>query len=40
MALDFDDGSVGRVVATCLLIHLPDPYGATHEWQRACRPDG
>jgi SAM-dependent methyltransferase len=40
MALSFDDHSVDRVVATCLLIHLPDPYGAAHEWQRVCRPDG
>ncbi|MCY4728387.1 class I SAM-dependent methyltransferase [Nocardioides sp. STR2] len=40
MALDFDDHSVDRVVATCLLIHLPDPYGAAQEWQRVCRPDG
>jgi SAM-dependent methyltransferase len=40
MALDFDTHSVDRVVATCLLIHLPDPYGAIHEWQRVCRPEG
>ncbi|HEY0645849.1 MAG TPA: class I SAM-dependent methyltransferase [Nocardioides sp.] len=40
MALDFDDRSVDRVVATCLLIHLPDPYGAMHEWQRVLRPGG
>lgn len=40
MALDFEDHSVDRVVATCLLIHLPDPYGAMHEWQRVCRPGG
>ena len=37
---DFEDSSVDRVVATCLLIHLPGPYGAMHEWQRACQPDG
>ncbi|WP_299926451.1 methyltransferase domain-containing protein [uncultured Nocardioides sp.] len=40
MSLDLDDESVDRVVATCLLIHLPDPFGAIHEWQRVCRPDG
>lgn len=40
MTLDLDDASVDRVVATCLLIHLPDPYGAIHEWQRVCKPDG
>jgi len=40
MTLDLDDASVDRVVATCLLIHLPDPYGAIHEWQRICKSDG
>lgn len=40
MTLDLEDASVDRVVATCLLIHLPDPYGAIHEWQRVCKPDG
>lgn len=40
MSLDLEDNSVDRVVATCLLIHLPDPYGALLEWQRVCRPGG
>lgn len=40
LQLAFADHSVDRVVASCLLIHLPDPYAAVHEWQRVCRPDG
>lgn len=40
MSLDIGDDTVDRVVATCLLMHLPDPFGAIHEWQRVCRPDG
>lgn len=40
MELSFATGSVDRIVASCLLIHLPDPYAAVREWQRVCRPDG
>ncbi len=40
LQLAFADHSVDRVVASCLLIHLPDPYAAVHEWQRVCRPEG
>lgn len=38
--LDLESGSVDRVVATCLIIHLPDPLAAVREWQRVTRPDG
>lgn len=32
--------SIDRIVATCLILHLPDPYSAIREWQRVCRPNG
>jgi phosphatidylethanolamine/phosphatidyl-N-methylethanolamine N-methyltransferase len=38
--LDLPTHSVDRVVASCLIMHLPDPLGAVMEWQRVCRPDG
>ena len=39
-ALDLSDQSFDRVVATCLILHLPDPLGALREWQRVCRSGG
>ncbi len=38
--LPFPDGYANRVVAGCLLIHLPDPIEAVVEWQRVCSPRG
>lgn len=40
LQLGFEDHSVDRLVASCLLIHLPDPLAAVQEWQRVCRPTG
>ena len=40
LKMQLEDGSVDRLVATCLLIHLPDPLAAASEWQRVCRADG
>ncbi|WP_159081584.1 class I SAM-dependent methyltransferase [Nocardioides sediminis] len=40
MHLALGDAVVDRLVASCLLIHLPDPWAAVKEWQRVCRPDG
>jgi len=38
--LDFPSHSVDRIIASCLIMHLPDPLGAVQEWQRVCREDG
>ncbi len=34
------DGSVDRLVAMCLLHHLPDPRSALENWRRVIRPGG
>ena len=34
------DASFDRLVATCLLIHLPEPEQALEEWRRVVRPGG
>jgi SAM-dependent methyltransferase len=38
--LNLSDRSVDRIIATCLIVHLADPWKALHEWQRVCRPNG
>jgi SAM-dependent methyltransferase len=38
--VDLPDNYADRVVATCLLMHLPDPIQALREWQRICKPGG
>lgn len=38
--LEFADGSFDRVVATCLLLHLPDPEAGLREWRRVVREGG
>ena len=38
--LDLPNESVDRVVATCLVVHLSDPWKALGEWQRVCRTTG
>lgn len=37
---NFADGSVDRVVATCLLAHLDNPEAALREWRRVVGPGG
>ena len=36
----FDDGQFDRLIATCLLVHLPDPLAALQEWRRIVKPGG
>lgn len=38
--LELPSQSVDRVVATCLVVHLNDPWKALVEWQRVCRTTG
>lgn len=38
--VNLPDNFADRVVATCLLMHLPDPIQALREWQRICKPEG
>ena len=38
--LPFESESFDRLVATCLLLHLPDPEQALSEWRRVLRPGG
>ncbi len=38
--LPYEDGAFDRLVATCLLLHLSDPYAALAEWRRVVRPGG
>ena len=39
-ALVYPEASFDRVVATCLLLHLPEPERALAEWRRVVRPGG
>lgn len=36
----FDTESFDRIIATCLLIHLPNPEKALIEWRRVAKPGG
>lgn len=38
--LPFEDSSIDRVIAMCLLIHLPHPEAALKEWRRVLRSGG
>jgi phosphatidylethanolamine/phosphatidyl-N-methylethanolamine N-methyltransferase len=38
--LPFDDHAFDRLVATCLLHHVPDPFAALREMRRVVRPGG
>ena len=38
--LHYDDQSFDRLIAACLLIHLPDPEKALNEWRRVVRTNG
>lgn len=40
MALPIANESIDRLVAMCLLMHLPDPEAALEEWRRVVRPGG
>lgn len=39
-ALPYPDGGFDRVIATCLLHHLPDPFAALEEMRRVTAPGG
>ena len=39
-ALHFEDHQFERVIATCLLLHLPDPEAALIEWRRVTKAGG
>ena len=36
----FDNSSVDRLLASCVLVHLSDPEKALKEWKRVVRPGG
>jgi phosphatidylethanolamine/phosphatidyl-N-methylethanolamine N-methyltransferase len=38
--LPFADQTVDRLIAMCLLIHLPNPEAALEEWRRVLKPGG
>ena len=38
--LKYPDGSFDRVIAACLLLHLPDPLKAVDQWLRVLKPGG
>lgn len=38
--LPIKTGAIDRLIATCLLIHLPNPEAALEEWRRVVRPGG
>jgi ubiquinone/menaquinone biosynthesis C-methylase UbiE len=39
-ALGYDDESFDLIIATCLLIHLPNPEKALREWKRVTKNSG
>jgi phosphatidylethanolamine/phosphatidyl-N-methylethanolamine N-methyltransferase len=36
----FQDSSIDRLIATCVLVHLPNPESALLEWRRVVKPGG
>jgi phosphatidylethanolamine/phosphatidyl-N-methylethanolamine N-methyltransferase len=40
LQLPFEAESFDRVIATCLIAHLPDPEKAMSEWRRVLKPGG
>jgi phosphatidylethanolamine/phosphatidyl-N-methylethanolamine N-methyltransferase len=38
--LPYEDGAFDRLIATCLLHHVPDPFAALREMRRVVRPGG
>jgi phosphatidylethanolamine/phosphatidyl-N-methylethanolamine N-methyltransferase len=38
--LPYADASFDRLIATCVLLHLPQPEQALQEWRRVTRPGG
>ena len=38
--IPFDDSSFDRLLATCLLLHLPQPVDALRDWIRVLKPRG
>jgi len=36
----FQDASIDRLIATCVLVHLPNPEVALLEWKRVIKPGG
>jgi ubiquinone/menaquinone biosynthesis C-methylase UbiE len=38
--LPFPDETFDRVIATCLIAHLPEPEDALREWRRVAKPGG
>ena len=40
LQLPFEDNLFDRVIATCLIAHLPDPEKAMTEWRRVLKPGG
>lgn len=36
----FQDNSIDRIIATCLVVHLPHSYSVIKEWKRVLKPNG
>jgi ubiquinone/menaquinone biosynthesis C-methylase UbiE len=39
-SIPLNDSSLDRIVATCLLLHLPEPAEALRDWMRVLKPGG